>query len=286
VKKLSDKDIYIHLGLPKTGSTYLQREVFPRFDGIHYIKKRHFYNHTGIISASNAQKYLLSHECIIKANTIGLIRDNRRIAALAENYPEAKIILFFRRHDSWIKSRYYYYIRKNGYRTFDEFLDINNDNGLLKLEKLEFKRDIALVEDFFTHKPCILFHEELIKNPQKVITYLAQIMGVTFNNKRIPSNPVNVAFNPKQLKIIRRFNSLFRYRPSKNRYKPIRSIHRNMRKLAIHTIGLLSLGIPDFLFTDNTPLIPDEKLEQLRKQFDNDWHFCLNYAQKQRELFF
>lgn len=282
---VKNKEIYAHIGLPKTGSTFLQRYVFPEFKGIKYIKKRLFYKRKEIITPSKSHKFLLSHECIIKANSEGLIEDNARITSLSADYPQAKIILFFRRHDSWVKSKYFYYIRKNGYRTFDQYLDLKDDSGLLKLEKLEYKRDIHLIEEYFSHKPLILFHEELVRNPYRTIAFLAEYMGITYQEKDIHFNPINVAFNQKQLKAIRLFNTFFRYKPSKNRVKTIRRIHKNIRKLAVHTVGLLSLGFPDFLLKNKEPLIPPEKLTHIRERFADDWQYCLDYARKQRELF-
>lgn len=34
---LADKALYLHIGLPKTGTTYLQREIFPRIEPIDYL---------------------------------------------------------------------------------------------------------------------------------------------------------------------------------------------------------------------------------------------------------
>ena len=171
------------------------------------------------------------------------------------------------------------------YRSFDQYFNLTDDTGILKLEELEYKRDIQLIEHFFPSKPLILFHEELVKNPSRVISCLAEYIGITYDEKDIHFNPINVAFTQKQLKAIRLFNTIFRYTPSKNRIPAIRRIHKNMRKLAVHTVGFLSLGFPDFLIKNKTPLIPPEKLTQIRERFAEDWQYCLNYARNQRELF-
>jgi hypothetical protein len=35
-------EIYIHVGLGRTGSTFLQQRVFPKFRKIHYFRHTHF----------------------------------------------------------------------------------------------------------------------------------------------------------------------------------------------------------------------------------------------------
>ncbi len=47
---------FVHAGLPKTGSTFLQRYVFPRFKGIHFIKKSN-YSKRNAIKNPNKDQY-------------------------------------------------------------------------------------------------------------------------------------------------------------------------------------------------------------------------------------
>lgn len=36
---MAQRPFYLHIGLPKTATTYLQRQIFPRITGIHYLGK-------------------------------------------------------------------------------------------------------------------------------------------------------------------------------------------------------------------------------------------------------
>ncbi len=280
----TDFSYYVHVGLAKTGSTFLQRHVFPKFRGIHYIKKSNYFKKTDIITRSTFNTFLFSHESIIKNKRI--IRDNGRIKDLSKEYPNAKIIIFFRRHDRWIKSKYYYYIRKNGFEPFNRYFDLEHDTGKVKKEMLDYGRDIRLIESHFPTKPLVIFQEELARHPSKVIALLADYMGAHYSEKDINLNTINTAFSLKQLRTIRSFNSVFKYKPSRHPVKLIRRTHKNLRKLAVHGVGLFSLCIPDSFQNIDEPLIPHEKLNEIREYFADDWQFCLDYVGNERKLLF
>ncbi len=266
---INTKEIFVHVGLPKTASTFLQKRVFPKLKDCYYIKKCNYFSiKDEDISQNPQKKVLLSHESLIKDNTKGLLKDDRRIRALQQKFPEAKTIIFFRRHDKWIKSKYYYYIRKNGFETFDRYFDIARDTGIVKKEMLDYTRDIRLLESSFPAKPLVIFQEELNQHPLKVVSLLADFIGTPFDESNINVKSVNRAFSNQQLRTIRAFNRRFKYKANRHPVKFIRQTHKNLRKLAVHSVGLISLCIPDFTHTGDEPLIPQRKLVPILEYFN------------------
>ena len=102
---ISVSEVYIHLGLPRTGSTFLQRNVFPKLD-LHYVSKPGTVSGGKFIDVRGKEgKFLFSNE-----NWSGWLykeTSNERYAMLQwfkERYPDAHIMLCTRDTDAWLKS--------------------------------------------------------------------------------------------------------------------------------------------------------------------------------------
>ena len=269
------QDIYFHVGLPRTASTFLQRKVFPQFGGIRYVKKHDFKKHHQII-ADATQHVLLSSEI-----DIGKGRPNaNKLFDFAENYPEAKIILVLRRHDKWIASKYKYHIRKNGRLTFSEFFNLEKNNGFFRKEHLEYRKIIDLLESLFQHKPLVMFQEEFKSAPAKSLQYLATYCNADFDYAQVKASGVNAAFTVKQLQFLLKFNRRFAFDESQHG-----KIRKKIRAGIIHTLAFVSGA---FVRNENMkePLISKEELKSIRQAYEQDWQACLNYAASQRKLFF
>ena len=57
-----NKEIYFHVGLAKTGSTFLQKNFFPYLKNIKYISTHDYINSIDIINKTNYKSYLISRE--------------------------------------------------------------------------------------------------------------------------------------------------------------------------------------------------------------------------------
>lgn len=114
MRKANPKEIFFHVGLARTASTYLQHKVFPRLQGVHYIAPNQYRRYQHIISDTTSTKYLVSREF-----------DQRLDSAsrqFAQSFPDAKIMIVLRRSDRWIASQYRRFV-KNGYAlSFQEFV--------------------------------------------------------------------------------------------------------------------------------------------------------------------
>lgn len=262
----NDFELYCHVGLGKTASTYLQYRLFPKLKGIRYIQRTRYRRFPRIIESTNDSKYLVSREFDRQFE-----EEVRKIAA---TYPDARIIIVLRRNDSWIASQYRRYVKNGGVQPFEKFLDLEHDQGLWKKKDVYFYPKIQLVEELFHHKPLILWHGELKKDPWTFFDRIARYTGTTYNRNQIVVNPSHKSYSEKQLKILQRFmSSLFPcgWKGSKNRVKHY--IRFRSRWLLLHLVLYVAAVLPKSLAGED-PLIPPEQLERVKKFFEEDWEKC------------
>ncbi len=270
----SGKIIYFHVGLPKTASTFLQSKVFPRLEGIEYITKHRFPKRHERIARTPHPKVLLSSEM-----DVGVENRYKRLLKVAEERPDARIILALRRHDTWIRSKYYYYLWKNGTLAFDRFFNFN-DTGVFKTSDLQFRDKIERLEELFGTRPFVMFQEELAHDPVALMRDLTAFMGVSIKGGKMGTSPVKRAFSERELKAVLRFNQRIADWPEKPPY--LGKLYKNM-------LGGLTYGVavaaPLFSGKDTgAALIPPETLRSIREHYREDWAWCLDYARADRTL--
>ncbi|MGM0649452.1 MAG: hypothetical protein ACQES1_02975 [Bacteroidota bacterium] len=274
IKKNENKKITFHVGLPRTASTFLQSRVFPVFRGIEYVKKHDFRKHDAIIA--NADKpVLLSTEMDLGKGR----RNSKALYAITEKYPHVRLILVLRRHDKWIASKYKYFIRKNGTLSFHDFFNLQPDDGFFRTEHLKYRKIIDDLETLCESRPLVIFQEELINAPEKIIQLMADYCGAEVNVKDIKLNRVNYAFSEKQLRLLLKFNRRFYFDKEKHgRFR------KKMRAAMIHGLAFLA---QIFVVSSGKEkaLIPDDDLKQIREAFRDDWEACVEYALQDRKLY-
>lgn len=141
---MSKKQIYLHLGLHKTGTTLLQIDVFPTIREINQIA-RHSYERQvlDIILQSDyvtfdrrmgvvldcfekhydeREKVLISHEMFSGNPFFGYNNRYPVLMKLKKMFPEAKIIVGIRSQKNMIDSLYREYIAQGGIKSFDQFV--------------------------------------------------------------------------------------------------------------------------------------------------------------------
>ena len=187
-------NLYFHVGISKTGSTFLQHNVFPKLQGIHYFPTNQFKKYKSLVQNSSTNQILLSREFDRQME--------REIKKWAKDFPNTKSILVLRRQDGWIASQYRRFV-KNGFGlTFKEFIDIDSDNGYWERDNLNFYNYIEILEHYFDYKPLVLFYDELRKTPEVFIQKLANYTNSGFDINQIDLSRVHSSYNEKQLKVM------------------------------------------------------------------------------------
>lgn len=278
MQKKSEKQVFFHVGMPKTASTFLQNKVFPKYQDILFVKKHDFKNHQKIIDNNRADKILLSLEINVdKPNGYD------KVQTIAKRYPGTIPVILLRKHSSWVRSKYKYYIRKHGKLPFDEYLDLESEQGKINHQNLVYINKIKILEEAFQCRPYVFFQEELKQNPRQFIDQLAQLMGARCNPDDIKPGTVKKAYSEKQLKYVRRFNNWYKYDDSKSP-KWRKFVYKKFSGLLLHTVAFAGNFLPPL--SEDTPLIPEDKLLEIDKKLQNDWEQSIEYAKQDRTLLF
>jgi len=267
-----EKEIFFHVGLAKTASTWLQSKVFPKFRGIYYVKNTAYHRYASIIDSSRHPKYLVSREFDRQLE--------REVARFAARYPQAHPIIVLRRHDSWIASQYRRRV-KNGFGLpFESFFDLEQDQGYWKQSDLYLLPRLQVLEKYFPRKPLVLFYEDLKADPTAFVDKMARYCGVDYDKSQISLDPFHTSYADKQLRILR---SLSRHLSSPvQRFSGPRVWHwlqKRSRSLVGYSILYPSLLLPEAWLSEEE-LIPKEHLIKIRDRYADDWQQCRDYAER------
>lgn len=265
------KNVTFHIGLGKTGSTYLQHEFFPKLKGVEYIPSRKYHKVFEILESKPEGNYFVSREFDQQLE--------RECLKIAEHYPDANIIMVLRPPAGWIASQYRRFAKNGIHETFGEFFDIENDQGRWKQKELYFSHHIAFLEKTFSKKPLVLFHEDLKKDPHAFMKKMADFAGATYNKADISLAPVHKSHSEKRLKMMRKYGH--RFLPKEQSYSDNYLLHKlqwRWKQIKVHTLMMLSALFPDSHF-DDVEVIPKAQLEKIAEHYREDYEKCKAWAE-------
>ena len=145
---MKKQEVFIHIGMPRTGSTFLQTKIFPTIEGVEFIGPPYtqygnafnellfaddtFYDEQKIRSELNSikgEKLLISNENFI-GQSIYFNHINRTTIAnrLKNIFPDATIILYLRNQLDLLKSLYSISVMWGEYKTFEQFIYLHSDS--------------------------------------------------------------------------------------------------------------------------------------------------------------
>lgn len=268
-------EVYFHVGLGKTGTTYLQYNFFPKLKNICYIQRTHYSKSHKIINRRKCDKYLVSREFDRQFD--------REVRKFAGKFPDAKPILVLRRQDSWIASQYRRFVKNGRQYSFPEFIDVENNQGVWDSDELAFFRRIKLLEELFNTTPLVLLHDDLKKNPWTFFDRICQYTGAFYNKNKISLNPSHISYSGKQLKYVKRISPyLVKNQPRPTENKIWHWIRYRSRWLLLHLVLYVAALLPEGP-VKNDVLIDSRELEKVRKAYEEDWAKCVEYANRQKK---
>ncbi len=256
--------VYFHLGLPKTGSTYLQAKIFPEIPKINYFKKHDYKKYKNLIPENNEIYFFTCEKDVILFDEMDRIKDK---------FPDnAYIILVFRKHYSWIVSKYKNHIRKYGHLKFNEFFS-TQEKSLLNINQYFYSSLSAAFCKKFDNRVLFLNYDELKKSPHSFIRKIYNFLGINKEEITYKKSVVKRSFSTNQLIILRKFNDSYRYKKLRTKYRLINRIHYKYRHFLLHIVAFLSRFIP----TDSSDF--EEELnrekETINAYFKEDWDYML-----------
>ncbi|GAA0891444.1 hypothetical protein GCM10009122_11230 [Fulvivirga kasyanovii] len=232
----------IHIGIDKTGSTFLQDQVFPLVEKYKYYSPGFTKDHVAFRKITGQDGSLYSHKDIKEdlnelVNSDALISDaslsgraiyrhiNRSLVAqrLSDLFPNATILLFIRGQEKALHSIYNQYVKgsRRGTLPMNEYF-ITNYNGdydsyyvdeKFHVELLKFSHLIALYKALFKRVEVFLY-EDVKNNKEEVLNRLENILDQRFTDEQreriLGSSKVNPSIDTSMIYKRRVVNSLER----------------------------------------------------------------------------
>lgn len=264
-------NLYFHLGLHKTATSYLQRSVFPRWPEIHYMRAR---NLEYFLRLPDTQKTLISCEGFSGATFASLADRVRGIVRLAEMFPAANTLIGFRPHGGFMSSLYSQYLRYGGAQRFEEFFPLDGSQGqaIWKRQDLNFQTIIETTESAFGKQPFVFAMEELKTNPKGLMADLADFFG-TPAPREIEHGAVNAGLGSWQGELLRRVNQFAGITYSKDgRNRPfprLRQWRLDPTNLCLEVLGRLP----------SRPLVSQDLRDRIDRDYVDDWGFVKSYIE-------
>ena len=268
-------EVYFHVGLGKTGTTYLQYSFFPKLKDICYIQRTRYSKSPEIINRKKCDKYLVSREFDRQFD--------REVKKFAGKFPNAKPIIVLRRQDSWIASQYRRFVKNGRQYSFPEFVDVENNNGVWDRDELLFFRRIKLLEEQFDSTPLVLLHDDLKKEPWQFFDRICEYTGASYDPEKISLNPSHTSYSLKQLKYVKRISPyLVKSQPQPAKNKLWHWIRYRSRWLLLHLVLYVTALLPEGPVKNEVLIAPNE-LEKVRNVYKEDWAKCVEYAKRQKQ---
>ncbi|MBK8682106.1 MAG: hypothetical protein IPN31_09430 [Bacteroidetes bacterium] len=272
MEKETDKQasIYLHVGLGKIASKYMQQKVFPNFKGLTYVPSRKYYRIFQELEKTDAESILISREFDQQFET--------EVIKFATKYPDTHAILFLRRQDSWIASQYRRFA-KNGFTgSFSDFIDPVKNRGRFRMEDLEFGNKIKLLEEIFNFKPLIIIYDDFLKEPGNTILKIADYCNASIDISKLDFKKVHSSYNEKQIKYMQAIAKVI---PVNKEQLPKNRILFFLARLPVlifrYFILYTALLLPKS-WVNKKPLIPQNELEEIKQLTSVDWEYCLRRA--------
>lgn len=195
--------IVLHIGLPKTGTTFIQNAVFSKLP---VTTLRGWHKHRDIMNCDFGKPIIISDQTL-SANPFGKDYFNKfkeNMMNIKILYGNPYIIFGVRKHEDFLYSLYIQYLYQGGTELIN-YLYNEKNTGIIKHEDLFFEDRINLLKTIFTNV-FVYSQESLGDNFTKA---LKSFLGVNSNAK------INYAkrFNQKidrifQIKLIKKLNRI------------------------------------------------------------------------------
>ncbi len=222
-------EVVIHIGYHKTGTSWLQEEVFPKASNAwqpydyEEISERfvhtssYAFNRSEILreirerapSGADAKILLLSSERLSGSPHSGGFDQTCIAQRLKKTFPTAKIIIGIREQFSCIESCYKEYVRGGGIASLDQYIQPPKPEHFpyFNPDFFKYNRLVSRYSNIFGSKNIGVFPIEILKsNPRKYLNKIMQFSGLNVEIDKVKLDPVRVSLSPLGTEIKRIVN--------------------------------------------------------------------------------
>jgi hypothetical protein len=250
----------------KTGTTFLQQNVFPKFEGITYLRDPVI---DQFLRLDDDRNYLASNERLAGPLWGTRAQSEATIRRLAEMFPDAKILISFRPHHRFIVSSYKQYLHEGGSLPFERYFDVDEDNGFMKKEQFVYKVKIDAIRRRFGSEPFVFLHDEVLHDLGGLLADFERYLGAkapALSEIRIEKVNRGVKFYPSRL--LRRLNALER-----TRFNPEGRLHLNNRFTRALKIDPRRICQYWLAFLPDREFLTEEQRKKIADHYRDDWAY-------------
>lgn len=258
-----------HVGLPKTGSTYLQQCVFRHAANGHYLSGKYSFSDAISVLATRQHDLLVSDEKLSWPPLEQRDRQSRRreqtLAWLASAWPDSQLLLFLREPSELIQSHYAQFLHDGGDLRFADFYP-----RYIQPEAFRFESLLDTIATLPFASTLLLDYQELRDDPAQVVSRIEAFTGVSFPgwSAAQAGGRRNVAASGYAAEILLRVNAFVLKHFSPDHYTVPRRILR-IRSRIRHS---LQSGAFRFLNRLGPALVSTTQRERIRTDYADSWN--------------
>jgi len=250
------KRLILHIGYPRTATTWFQKRFFPFVKNFEYISDSYNF----VYGFEKIKKYpnrlIISNEeitAIKLGGEVDIAFMLNRMKNIIDYYDRIDCLVIVRRQDDIIRSAYTYYIQSGGYYNFDKYWKrMKRINKIRQWKYYSYLQALEqyMYKDFFLH---IFPYEDFAKNNNDFIKKLSSRLQIDVDFHKINYKPRNSSPSLLSLAVVRRLNRFFYgyVNPYNNRLAEELGIKTNKKhikgiripiKIIIGTFNLISFS--------------------------------------------
>jgi hypothetical protein len=220
----------IHIGFPRTGTTWFQQKYFPNVENYLLIDRKiiqdtlihpssfnyQAQNFVGSIPVN--ENIIISEEMItgrIRGGSVNHLFLKENIFRLKASFPKAQYVIFLRNQASLIFSLYKLYIEKGGNFSFKKFLYPENrmqELNLFSADFLNYETTLKFLEKEVGKENIHVFlYEEFKSDPKNFLIEFNKRLSLRVNLNTVEFSFVNSAMPNSAIQIKRFMNRFTRY---------------------------------------------------------------------------
>ncbi|MFQ5535040.1 MAG: hypothetical protein ACE5EM_09505 [Sphingomonadales bacterium] len=267
--------LFMHIGLHKTATTFFQQSVFPKWRGIEYLP---WPNLEYFVRLEEGKTYLVSREGMSGTMWASRAERDMCIKRLSEMFPDARILISFRKHDGFISSAYRQYLHRGGVGSFQEFFDLEGDAGFMKQEDFVFRHKIESVVRHFKREPFVFMLEEIRNDLAGLLSDMRQFIGGAAPDPReIIMARHNKGVGSEAGKLLRRLNRWTRSELNPDgRFRLNQGLFAKLKITPRHLCQYYLSALPDRGFLT---AIDRQRIDAL---YADDWKYVLDHIARRR----